>query len=108
MLKQDEVTDRVLEVASEALAALSDDLVPPCHCDLFDDQVGASPGRIASFELDKHGKLTWWTWKSDDACGRAEYPLKLKIEFGERGWRRVFVRTNSWDLDRSSIVSRLG
>lgn len=108
MLQEEQCKSWVLEVVGQALVALKDDLVPPCHCDLFDDQVGASPGRIASFEIDKRGELTWWNWKSDDACARADYPLKLNLEFEMGGWHRVWVRGNSWDFDRasSSRVSR--
>ena len=112
MLQQDEVKQFVLESVTQVLAELSDKLSPPDHGDLYDDQISGSPGRIASFELDKHGKLTWWNWKSDDACARAEFPLKLKIEFGEDERRTVWLRGNShgrgqsWNMEEHSRVAR--
>ncbi|HTT23625.1 MAG TPA: hypothetical protein VMG82_32150 [Candidatus Sulfotelmatobacter sp.] len=104
MLNETDVKEFVLESVAAAMVELGQ-APGPLHGDLFDDQTGASPGRIASFELDKHGKLTWWNWRSEDACGRADFPLKLKIEFAEDERRTVWLRGNShgrgrsWDIE---------
>ena len=63
MLQQAEVKSFILESLEEVLRELSAETAPPLHADLFDDQPGASPGRIASFELSKRGDLDWWNWK---------------------------------------------
>jgi hypothetical protein len=111
MLQQDELKSFTLESLAEVLEELRDSVAPPCHCDLYDDGAGAgaSPGRIASFDLDANGKLTWWSWRSDDACARAEWPLKLKMEFANDDRRTVWLRGKSWDIEdyRRSRVARL-
>jgi len=108
MLHQSEVKTFVLESTTEVLIELADAVAPPCHCDLYDDQTGASPGRVASFEVDANGKLTWWSWRSDDACARAEWPMKLKMEFANDDRRVVWLRGKSWDIEdyRRARVSR--
>jgi len=108
MPQENEVKSFTLESLAEVLEELRDAVAPPCHCDLYDDQTGASPGRVASFELDANGKLTWWSWRSDDACARAEWPMKLRIEFSNDDQRVVWLRGKSWDIQgyRRSQVSR--
>jgi hypothetical protein len=102
VLQPDEVKAWTLTVVNELITAVAaDGLAPTCHCDLYDDQIGDSPGRIASFEIEG-GKLTWWNWRSEDACARAAWSLKLICEFGEGENRTVWVRERSWALDKAN------
>jgi hypothetical protein len=108
MLHEDQVKSWTLTVLKELLVQLVEDgLRPPLHADVFDDQVGASPGRIASFELDAKGNVAWWAWRSPDACARAAWPLKLRCEFGEGEHRTVWLRSNSWNLDKADLRRRV-
>ncbi len=109
MLHQEEVKQFTLDSVAEVLAKLSDTLSPPLHADLYDDgaSAAASPGRVASFELDANGKVTWWTWRSDDACARAEWPLKLRLEFGDEDRIVVWLRGGqSWSIEDYRGVQR--
>jgi hypothetical protein len=102
VLQPDEVKSWVLTVLSELITAVdADGLGSTCHCDLYDDQTGDSPGRIASFEIEG-GKLTWWNWRSDDACARAAWSLKLVCEFPEDERRILWIRERSWALDKGN------
>src|SRR5689334_1778223 len=107
MLRPDELEKFVLESMQEILAELRDTISGPVHCDLYDDFGG---GRVASFELDKHGKLDWWNWR-DSACTRAEFPLKLRLEFDDTR-AVVWLRGDdihggqSWSLEDRRSVSR--
>lgn len=102
MLDQNELRTWVLTVTEAVLAELNRE-DSDLHSDLY-DEFGA--GRVASFEL-VNGKLDWFNFR-DKACERAEYPMRLKLEFGDGERHTVWVREKSWDLqDRPSRVSRL-
>lgn len=107
MLSEKEVQKWVLIVVQELFSAIAmDGLGSTCHCDVYDDQVGDSPGRVASFEI-ADGKLAWWAWRSEDACARAAWPLKVIAAFGEGEHRTVWVRSNSWALDKADLRRRV-
>ena len=115
MLDQEATKNWILTAVAEAIAQFAqagDDIsrAREVHVDVYDDQTGASPGRIASFEIDKHGRLTWWNWRTPDACAGADWPLKLRLEFGEGEYRVLWVRQRKWDFDRANRprVIRMG
>ncbi|HKV80806.1 MAG TPA: hypothetical protein VJP02_21835 [Candidatus Sulfotelmatobacter sp.] len=70
------------------------------HADLYGE---FGEGRIASFEMAK-GKLTWFNFR-DDACSKADYPMRLKNEFPDGERHTVWIREKSWDIDGRSRVA---
>lgn len=109
MLLEDKVKSWTLTVVDELLAQVADDgLRPPLHADLYDDATaGNSPGRVASFELDKNGVVSWWNWREPDSCARAEWPQKLVCSFGEGEHRTIWIRSNSWEFDKADLRRRV-
>lgn len=115
MLQEDEVKNWILIAVAEALTQFGqsgDDIsrARDLHVDIYDDSTGASPGRVASFELDAKGKLLWWNWRTPEACSLSEWPLKLRLEFGEGEYRVLWVRQRKWDFDKANRprVIRMG
>jgi hypothetical protein len=108
MLEQNEVKSWVLVCVSELLSQVADDgLGSTFDGDLHDD-VGFGGGRLASFEI-VNGKLKSWAWRSADACGRADcdYPLKLRLSWGDGENRTAWLRQRSWEFDRGDRRHRV-
>jgi hypothetical protein len=110
MVQQEEVKSWILDVMGQAMAQLAehgDDVGRGVHVDVYDDQVTNSPGRVCSFQLDAKGKLEWFSWRTEDAVARADWPLKLLLQFGEGVHFTVWVHERRWNFDKSDTRHRV-
>lgn len=97
------------QVAGEMFSKHKDARDQGAHCDVYDDGY-AFAGRVCSFELDRDGVVTWFSYR-ENAVERCEWPLKLVMEITsgkEQEVRRLtaWVRPTYWeDAERSAVAS---